>query len=459
MRVGQAIILMIYLCLFSWTVTGQDDDPGGEPFPPGEAYYVEATIEGDAQVYLGEQVIYVFRIYVQDSPGARSGLLQTLPPFDGFWQAGAFEPRTPPVTVIGGQQYQILESIVVLYPARTGQLTIQPARLEVFENLFREAQMLATNPVTVDVLSLPDDAPPTFNGAVGQFTLDVTLDRRETRLGEPVTMTINLTGEGNVQQIPAPNVPVPIGWRVFENRSRAELQSNIAGLLLWSRDFEVLLVPGRAGTQELPPLVFAYFDPASESYVTVEGPTFTVDVLPGVDGLTALEEADAGQTAFVPSLREFDTATNGRALPLAPWWSWLLPLLGLILVVAGRQGSAYLGRWRRQRRQVQAYQRAHAMIEQLSVQPYVVAVSRLREALLGYMWDKLGYSTPLESHNIPTLMNEAPVPPRHAHAFTALLTEIEALPYAPEHLRPPLEPIYSRALKLLAAMDRQWGRE
>ncbi|NJL54624.1 protein BatD, partial [bacterium] len=132
-------LLMVVLGLPVVAQDAGDDDP---VFPPGEDYYVEAVIEGDRRAYLGEQVIYVFRTYVSLLASTRTNIFQDLPDFQGFWQGGVFEPRNPTLTTIHGQQYTVLELIVQLYPARTGSIRIDPARLEIFpggasQGLFR----------------------------------------------------------------------------------------------------------------------------------------------------------------------------------------------------------------------------------------------------------------------------------------------------------------------------------
>ena len=52
-----------------------------------------------------------------------------------------------------------------------GPITVEPARLIIPGGFFSSGTELQTQPVVVDIKPLPANAPASFNGAVGQFTL------------------------------------------------------------------------------------------------------------------------------------------------------------------------------------------------------------------------------------------------------------------------------------------------
>lgn len=431
-------------------VAAQSDD--ASLFPAGTDYYLQAFVEGDGVVYVGEQVVYVLRTYVRDRTGARSNIFETLPDFDGFWRSTALEPRNPPVEVVNGVQYVVLETYVLLYPLQSGTLMIAPSRLEVFETLFRDAAEFYSDPVTVEVQPLPSPAPQNFSGAVGQFRVEMTLEPAEVALGEPLTLRLTLTGEGNLEQVPAPSLRLPERWRVFENDSSARLDSNIAGLMLWSRQYEYLLVPPNAGTVQFAPLVFVYFDPFTEEYVALEGSEFTVNVFPGNDGLLSLERPSQQQAVFAPELLAVDlSATRRVAVP--SWWMWMvMPLLVLIA------GSVPVIRSFLRSRLI-AYRSANALKRALSQLETVQDgddYAVIEQIILGYCWDSLGYLPADCTGDLWQIISEKVSDASMLDRLQTFLRHVEAVRYAPKPMRPQIAVLVNRAVDLLKLLDKQW---
>ena len=100
-------------------------------------------------------------------------------------------------------------------------------------------------------------------GNVGQYTLDVGVDRTAVAVGEAVTLTLTVRGIGNVRNVarrPCRRCRLE-GLRAQENvvldaRGRAGAQ-----------DAEVLMLPEQPGKTTIPALELATFDPAAKRYV------------------------------------------------------------------------------------------------------------------------------------------------------------------------------------------------
>ncbi len=443
--------LLIY-CVLAFSTGLLSAQTDSERFPAGEDYYLEASVEGDETVFVGQQVIYALRIYVLDTPGARSNIFETLPAFDGFWRAETFETRNPPVTTINGLRYVVQELFVPVYPLLTGELTIESARLEVTGNLFRDVAMFESNPVSLEVVSLPEAVPDGFSGAVGQFSLDVSVDRVQTALGEPLVLEISLTGQGNLEQIPAPELRLPDGWRAFEDESLATLDVNIAGLFLWERSFTYLLVPNRAGTVEFAPVVFAHFDPSTSDYVTLTGPAFTVDVLAAADGTTSLASPQELEMAFAPELKTI-SMTSSVSAPM--WWLWLVPLGGPLLLLLSTQVKAWRRRWRISRQQSQALRRAKSQMRRLADKKSG-EYTALESAILGYCWDKLGYTQDDGQDTVKDALHNVGLDWQLVESLMVLLQQVEAARYMPSGSGPTLTVLVKRAVPLLETLDRKW---
>lgn len=139
--------------------------------------------------------------------------------------------------------------------------------------LFRNRRMrtigIASEPITVDVRPLPAPRPEGFSGAVGRFTLESKLVPEQASVGEPLTWSLVLQGEGNwTDGIGLPPRSVPRDIEVIQPRSTRSFAEG--ALFEGSVSEDLVLIPTRSGRLELEPVRFVYFDPERERYETLE---------------------------------------------------------------------------------------------------------------------------------------------------------------------------------------------
>ena len=129
---------------------------------------------------------------------------------------------------------------------------------------------------TIEVKPLPP-APPEFNGAVGELKLASKVVPKEAAVGEPITWTIELSGTGNwpdIEGLPAREVSKD--FQVVQPKAKRTIVEH--KLFDGTLSEDVVLVPTKAGTYTLGPLVFAYFNPKAGRYETVRTERTTVTV-------------------------------------------------------------------------------------------------------------------------------------------------------------------------------------
>ena len=171
----------------------------------------------------------------------------------------------------------------------------------------RQYQQFAVpgSPATLEVRPLPP-APDGFTGAVGDFKVASKVVPVHVKIGDPVTWTIELSGSGNwpeIQGLPAREAPG--SFQVIQPKpKRTQPQGK-----LFEGTFaeDVVLVPTRAGTYELPALNFSYFDPKAGSYRVIEAPGGTVIVDPA-----------GAQAAGVPSGAQAGAGAPGPTIAASP---------------------------------------------------------------------------------------------------------------------------------------------
>ena len=180
----------------------------------------------------------------------------------GFW---VLEDSKPSLSsrMVAGRRYAIEEINKVLFPTIAGPRTIGPAVITIPGGRTEPARRLSTTPVEIDVRPLPPGAPTDFSGAVGRFSISARTNGASGAVNEPLTLTVNLTGEGNFDLLPVPGWPDTPGWRTFDAAPKTISRID-DGVLIGRRTYERTLVPREAGDFTIPPVRFTYFDPSKE---------------------------------------------------------------------------------------------------------------------------------------------------------------------------------------------------
>jgi len=120
--------------------------------------------------------------------------------------------------------------------------------------------------IEVQVKPVPEaERPESYLGAVGRFDWSAKLTPTECHVGDPLTLTLTLSGEGSLAGAMAPELAeIPAVAENFKTyKATRELKGNRC-------EFTYTLRPLRAGLEEFPPIPASFFDVAAGKYVTVQ---------------------------------------------------------------------------------------------------------------------------------------------------------------------------------------------
>ena len=151
---------------------------------------------------------------------------------------------------------------------------------------------------TIEVKPLPANAPPNFSGAVGNFTLATDVKPKNAQVGDPLTVTASISGRGNFDRVTAPTLENERGWHTYPPGSNFKADDDIG--INGTKTFEMVLTPNEP-KKDVPPLLFSYFNPIKESYVTLRGDKLAVVVEGGAAPSTTPAIASGNPNA--PSTR------------------------------------------------------------------------------------------------------------------------------------------------------------
>ncbi|MCI5150669.1 MAG: protein BatD, partial [Candidatus Electrothrix sp. MAN1_4] len=133
-------------------------------------------------------------------------------------------------------------------------------------NYSRRDVTLTSQEQEMTVLDLPtENRPDTFSGAIGTFSLAVAASPLDGKVGDPVTVKMQLEGKGNFALVQAPVLSEKKGWKVYPASGTVRDLGAGKGM----KTFEQALIPKEQGITALPSMRFSYFDPQAEEYVTL----------------------------------------------------------------------------------------------------------------------------------------------------------------------------------------------
>src|SRR6058998_3433940 len=180
-----------------------------------------------------------------------------------------------------------------------------------------------SEPVAFEVKPLPQNAPASFSGAIGNFTMTTEAKPKSVQVGDPITVTSTISGRGNFDRVNAPVVEDEHGWHKYPPSSKFKQDDEVG--ISGAKSFETVLSPNEK-KQSLPMLAFSYFDPVKEQYVTVRSEPIAISVQGAASGAnvavtqpgsspaaTAARPAPATQSAAKPQDILYQLTDRGRA--------------------------------------------------------------------------------------------------------------------------------------------------
>ena len=167
---------------------------------------------------------------------------------------------------------------------------------------------ISSEPVSLEVKPLPPNAPPSFSGAIGNFTMSTDAKPKSVQVGDPITVTTTISGRGNFDRVNAPLLEDDRGWHKYPPSSKFKQDDEVG--ISGTKSFEMVISPNE-NKQSLPVLAFSYFDPAKEQYTTLHSEPIAITVQGGAAGPAVAAQAPSsspvGASVARPAVQQ---ATN-----------------------------------------------------------------------------------------------------------------------------------------------------
>jgi hypothetical protein len=399
----------------------------------GPDLFLRAEID-HKKVFQNQQVTVTYALYNRTSLANIQYGQQ--PTFTGFWTEEMYtaDRLNFQQKVIGGKRYQVaVLKKLALFPTTSGDIEIEPMELicdlqvrsrDIFDFWGRTKRVrIASEPATIVVQPLPQiGKPPSFTGAVGQFSLKASVDQSQVKAGEPLKLTVEIRGQGNLKTLPPPGLPALDNFKSFEPEVQEDI-SPAGNKIGGAKTYQYVLIPKEQGQYRIESLQLPYFDPARKTYHIANTQPIAIEVLPGeksefplVVGLGREEIKVVGQDIRYIKPSSVVLKNQGEDL-FRNRFFWVLQIVPLMAVC-----FAMVARRRRDRISRDAgyarYRRAHRQARQglgaaqKLMRPEVSAqfYGAVAKVLSDYLGDKLnlsacGITTPqlrdeLEKHQV-----------------------------------------------------------
>lgn len=296
-------------------------------------------------VYVGQQANYEVAVFLNETVRDRLRRNPTFFPPDMQSMLAYDMPARgdPPRRQVGSHCFDALVYQRALFPLMPGRFAIPPAQLVYslplsasFFSREETHELLTDSTVVVAVEPPTQGRPVSYGGAVGDLRVASKLDTVASRVGDPMRLTVRVSGSGNVKLFPRPAVGVPWGALV-KGDERVQVDSS-ARRISGAKEFDWVLTPKIAGELDLPPIHYTYFNPDSRRYEVASTSPTRVHISPG-----GLASGDTVKTETLLPLR-----ARYRGAPSAPLHEH--PVFWAIMALAPLPALSLSGRERRRRR-------------------------------------------------------------------------------------------------------------
>jgi hypothetical protein len=342
-----------------------------------ESIFVGATADRDT-VYVNQQITWTLGYYTDGRVELLRSPNYSPPSSEGFWVED-LPPQNKYYSTIHGRQFLVSEIKRAYFPTAPGTYSIGEARVDIvvddfgrgnindflsrgMRGSFGQSRTLTTKPVKVVVKPLPNAGKPAgFDGAVaGNLTVSMSADKQTAHVGEPINITVEINGTGNMRTITAPKLDNIDKFKFYESGNSTDSFKNdyvVSG----RRKFQFVLVPQVEGDFTIPGLSVPYFDPARRGYRVAQADPIPVHVNPGTkeDG-RKIVYAGGGDDFQVLNrdIRFIHAAPASLAAPRKPFYerTWFVAAQAVPLLVLA--GSIVVERRRRRLREDIGFARA-----------------------------------------------------------------------------------------------------
>ena len=444
--------------------------------------FIEAAISPH-DIYVEQQTIYTLKLYRRVNV---DNLSLNLPEMEHivFKQLG--KPHEYQTTYAGAV-YQVLEIRYALLASKKGDYAIVPSKMNMtvrrqrrrssFDDFFNDPffssssgrpMTVASKPLELKVLALPEEGKSAdFGGLVGNFQIKSRLEPAKLKAGESATLTVQISGRGNVNRIPDIDLPEMPFVQIYSDQPVLEIEQDAHGIK-GTKTMKWALVPRKEGRFETLALSLSFFNPETKKYNTLHTPVYTLSVLPGeTQEIAAFHSLPgAGKTAKSSIKKEIQqigedilpihTSADDLSVPYRTFstgWRFQLALICPLLIYLMLFGALKLRNQSPERLALSKARNAFKTLTKRCRQDQP-GCADLIDVFKNYLNDRLSLSIgTLTADDAARLLQDKGVDPETARKMRSLIQRLENTVYAGEDLKN--TDAVNALLKLVKSLEKE----
>ena len=458
-------------------------DPNDPNYIASESIHLVAEVS-TTKPYLNEPVSVIYKLYVAENTGVRNWSELDSPRYNDFWSQNIEVNRqNVKEGKYKGENYRyVVLKKTVLYPQKTGKLSIEPLTLDVSvevpskrRDIFGRLMMTTTDRTvtagkrTIDVKPLPSDGrPDDFSGAVGSFEFNVTSNKNTLKATEAFDLKLEVSGKGNLKLFKLPKPNLPSALEVYEPEHSEKVSTNLSGMRGSISD-TYTVVPNAKGRYPIPTVSFSYFDLNTETYKTLKSNELVVAVTDDAE-LSSNENSatkEVQKTNVTTLSKQFSSfKSNGNLEPITKtnfyntplfWWLFFGPLLliPLVIIITRNRGKRALDIEGNKIRQTNRLARKYLSSSKKAIGNKEAFYVALERALHNYLKSRLKIETSdFSKEKIDQLLTKKEVQKEASSQFLDVLKSCELARYTPLGVAD-MERDYQKAVETINTLDKQ----
>lgn len=309
------------------------------------AVQFQTTVSPDT-VYAGQQVNYDAVTLVDDVARRR---LRRNPVFTPTDVAGVtiydfpFDTSAVSTVIVDGAPYRKYAYHRAMFPLLPGNYTVPAATLQYSlpdgEDYFSPERSYTTNSQTAEftAIDLPSAGRPVaFNGAVGEFRDTLRTDGSSPRVGDPFTVTMRLSGVGNLRLLARPDLE--IDWAAAVPSEERVYWDSAGTVVRGAKEFDWVVTPRIAGRMVLPAVRYDFFNPTTRRYEHAMTPSIRLTVAP-LSGPVVDTSASQGDTIGATPFPALARLARNNSLVIAIGALAIAIILIAILAISRRRSG------------------------------------------------------------------------------------------------------------------------
>ena len=455
------------------------------------------VIPSKKSAYVGEQVVLTYKLYTKVPVSSVS--LSKMPSYAGFWtkdvsdNSGTLKQSSE---YINGIEYTTAEiQKVIVVPQRSGKLALDPMTMECiaqirternnnrsmdpFEAFFNDPffnrnivnvkKELSSQALTLEVKNLPENGKPaSFAGAVGNYSFKSDIDKTELSTNEAVTLTLTVSGTGNVELLQMPEPVFPPDFEVYDPKISTSTNVGPQGLT-GTKKAEYLAIPRRAGSFTIPSVEFSYYNSSTDSYEVLSSEPYEIKVEKGSgsDDGGGVFTSNQEDIKYLGSdirhimtgdarLKPTHTVFFGSAAYFVALLVLLLLFIILLFVLKKREQMSKDTAANRNRKADKVargrLKNAYLHLKAKDQEKFYVEMS---QALWGYIADKLGIErSKLSMDTVSETMKGKNVPDELTQQFVDTLNNCEFARFAPGSAEEKMDDLYQRGIDVISKAEK-----